>query len=100
MGIIFRIFSKSCEEKSKLSEPVREPRKVRGGTIKAAEHGLGAGFSIGREPRVRPLKRGESSVSSDSKWGPAKADSLCGEEEMPGRRSFLPAGKEAVRPVR
>ena len=27
------------------------------GTGKAAEHGLGAGLSIGRESRVRPLKR-------------------------------------------
>jgi len=56
MGIIFRIFSKSCEEKSRQSDPVREPRKVGGGTAKAAEHGLGAGFSIGREPRVIPLQ--------------------------------------------
>ena len=55
MGIIIRIFSKSCEEKSRLFDPVREPRKVGGGTAKAAEHGLGAGLSIGREPRVIPL---------------------------------------------
>ena len=64
MGIIFRIFSKSCEEKSKLSEPVREPRKVGGGTVKAAEHGLGAGLSIGRQPRVIPLQMFEVCAES------------------------------------
>jgi len=46
---------KSCEEKSTLRYPVREPRKVRGGTAKEAEHGLGAGFSIGRELRICPV---------------------------------------------
>ena len=50
---------KGSEEKSRLRYPVREPRQVRVGTVKAAEHGLRAGFSIGRESRVRPLTRFE-----------------------------------------
>ena len=41
---------------------VREPRQVRGGTEEAAEHGLGAGMSIGRHFRVRPLKRFEANL--------------------------------------
>jgi len=47
---------KGKEEKSRLFYPVREPRQVRGGTVTAAEHGLGAGLSIGRGPRVIPLQ--------------------------------------------
>ena len=42
-------------------EPVREPCLVEMGTGKEAEHGPGAGVSIGRHSRVRPLKRPESS---------------------------------------
>ena len=42
-------------------EPVREPCLVGMGTGKEAEHGPGAGVSIGRHSRVRPLKRPESS---------------------------------------
>ena len=34
---------KSCEEESTPRKPVREPRKVGGGTEETAEHGLGAG---------------------------------------------------------
>lgn len=45
---------KGCEEKSRLRYPVREPWKVRVGTVKAAEHGLGAEPSILRRFRVRP----------------------------------------------
>ena len=48
---------KSCEQKSMLAEAVREPCLVEMGTIKQAEHGLGAGVPIGRHFRVRPLKR-------------------------------------------
>jgi len=40
-----------------LAEPFREPCKVRVGTEQAAEHGLGAGLLIGKQLRVRPLKR-------------------------------------------
>ena len=39
---------KSCEEKSRLVWPVREPRELERGTEGKAEHGLGAGESIGR----------------------------------------------------
>ena len=42
-----------------IKEPVREPCLVGMGTGKAAEHGPGAGVSIGRHARVRPLKRFE-----------------------------------------
>ena len=51
---------KSCEKKSKLRYPVREPRLVERGTEKEAEHGLGAGMPIGSHPRVRPLLRVEA----------------------------------------
>ena len=47
-----------------LRQPVREPRKVGGGTGKEAEHGLGAGLSIGRESRERPLTRFEANILS------------------------------------
>ena len=47
------VYEKSCEEKSRHYCPVREPRKVGGGTEKNAEHGLGAGLSIGRQLRLR-----------------------------------------------
>ena len=53
---------KSCEEESTRKEPFREPRLVERGTEEAAEHGLGAGMSIGRLPRVRPLKRFEANT--------------------------------------
>ena len=39
------------------------------GTVKGAEHGLGADGSIGRAIRGRPLKRFESSYSLTIKWG-------------------------------
>ena len=45
---------KGSEQESTLAESVREPRLVRRGTQDAAEHGLGAGMSIGRHSRVRP----------------------------------------------
>ena len=51
------IICKCGEKKSTLAETVREPSKVRVGTEEAAEHGLGAGLSIGRQLRVRPLQR-------------------------------------------
>ena len=70
---------------------------MRGDSAGTAEHGLGAGVPIGRHPRVRPLKRFESSDSSIPDGAPAKADGLCGEEEMPGHwRNFLLAGNGAV----
>ena len=66
-----------------------------------AEDGLGAELSIGRRLRVRPLKRLESSIFSRLKGAPAKADGLCGEEEMPSHwRDFLLAGNGAVWLVR
>ena len=84
-----------------LADTVREPRQVGGGTGKSAEHGLGAGMSIGSHPRVRPLKRFESSFFLALKWGPAKADGLCGEEEMPSHwRNFLLAENGAMWLVR
>ena len=39
------------------NSPVREPGKVGAGTEQTDEHGPGAGSSIGRRSRVRPLKR-------------------------------------------
>ena len=50
---------KSCEGKSRLRYPVREPRLVERGTEKDPEHGPGAGMAIGSHSRVRPLKRYE-----------------------------------------
>ena len=71
------------------------------GTVKEAEHGPGAGMSIGSHSRVRPLKRFESSFSLTQKRDSAKAGDLCGEEEMPSRwRNFLLAGNVAVWLVR
>ena len=55
---------KSCEGKSKLSYPVREPWLVEMGTVKEAEHGPGAGMSICSHSRVRPLKRFEAKLLS------------------------------------
>ena len=74
-----------------FSGTVREPCLVGMGTETEAEHGPGAGVSIGRHARVRPLKRSESSKNlSFSNGAPAKADGLCGEEEMPSHwRNFL-----------
>ena len=84
-----------------LAETFSEPCLVRVGTAEAAEHGLGAGVSISRHSRVRPLLREESSVLFPKLWGPAKADGLCGEEEMPSHwRNFLLAGNAAVWLVR
>ena len=59
-------------------------------------------MSIGRLPRVRPLKRFESSFFLQPYNGaPAKADGLCGEEEMPSHwRNFLLAENGAVWLVR
>ena len=48
---------KGCEGKSRLRYPVREPCLVGMGTVKEVEHGPGAGLSISRQSRVRPLKR-------------------------------------------
>ena len=59
------IMEKSGEEKSTHSYPVREPWKVRVGTAKRAEHGLGAGPSIGRRLRVRPLSRVEAAFAAN-----------------------------------
>ena len=81
-------------------EPVREPCLVGMGTGKAVEHGPGAGVSIGRHARVRPLERSKSSLFF-TPGVPAKADGLCGEEEMPSHwRNFLLAGNGAVWLVR
>ena len=46
---------KSEEEKSTRNRPVREPCQVRVGTVADAEHGLGAGPSIGRRFRIAPV---------------------------------------------
>ena len=54
---------KSCDEESTLGYPAREPRLVRRGTGKTAEHGLGAGALIGKRSRVRPLKRLEAAFA-------------------------------------
>ena len=51
---------KGLEKKSTQWSTVRDPRLVRRGTEKAAEDGLGAVLSIGRQCRVRPLKRSEA----------------------------------------
>ena len=84
-----------------LAETFSEPCLVRVGTAEAAEHGLGAGVSIGSHSRVRPLKRFESSFIFNQKRAPAKADGLCGEEEMPSHWwNFLLAGNAAVWLVR
>ena len=53
---------KSCEEESTLGYPPREPRLVRRGAEKTAEHGLGAEPSIFRWLRVRPLQRFEAEI--------------------------------------
>ena len=64
-----KIWLKSDEKKSTFTEPVREPCQVRVGTEKDAEHGLGAGPSIGRRSRVRPLKRVEAEGSlCETRW--------------------------------
>ena len=80
-----------------ISESVREPCLVGMGTETEAEHGPGAGVSIGRHARVRPLTRLESSNLSFSNGAPAKADGFCGEEEMPSHwRNFLKSRKWSV----
>lgn len=48
LGYNTHTIKKSEEEESTLPTPVREPRKVGGGTEGTAEHGLGAGVSIDR----------------------------------------------------
>ena len=45
-----------------FAQPVREPCLVEMGTETEAEHGPGAGVSIGRHARVRPLKRFEADL--------------------------------------
>ena len=67
------------------------------GTQETGEHGLGAGLSTGRQPRVRPLKRQGVVFFFDPNGAPAKADGFCGEEEMPSHwRNFLLAENGAV----
>ena len=71
------------------------------GTEDTGEHGLGAGLSIGRQSRVRPLKRLRVVFSFDPNGAPAKADGFCGEEEMPSHWwNFLLAENGAVWLVR
>ena len=53
------IMDKSCEEESTLRKPFREPCLVEMGRRSTVEDGLGAGMSIGRHSRVRPLRRFE-----------------------------------------
>ena len=80
-----------------LAETFSEPGLVRAGTADAAEHGLGAGASIGRRSRVRPLERLESSILQPKIGAPTKAEGLCGEAEMPSHWwNFLLAGNVAV----
>ena len=46
---------------------------MRAGTAEEDEHGLGAGSSIGRRSRVRPLTRFESSLFSEPQmWSPQR----------------------------
>lgn len=45
-----------CEEKSTPGKPVREPCKVRVGTMDTGEHGLGADYPIGRVSPGAPVK--------------------------------------------
>ena len=59
---------KGDEEKSMLAETFSEPGLVRAGTAEAAEHGLGAGVSIGRHSRVRPLLREEADFFCETRW--------------------------------
>lgn len=47
--------TKAAKRRVFRPEPDREPCLLKMGTGKAEEHGLGAGFSTGREPRVRPV---------------------------------------------
>ena len=47
---------------------VREPRLVERGTKEGAEHGLGAGGSISRPARVRPLLRQEADFFCETRW--------------------------------
>ena len=68
-----------------------------------AEHGLGAGsVKILACPGLRPSKRSMSRLKSLIPNGAlAKADGLCGEEEMPSHwRNFLLAGNGALWLVR
>ena len=60
--------SKGWEEKSTRRNAAREPRLVEWGAREVGEHGLGAGASIGRCPRVRPLKRFEARAACESGW--------------------------------
>ena len=84
-----------------MAETLREPRLLERGAMEAAEHGLGAGTSIGSRSRVRPLLRVRVVTLLPTMGPPAKADGLCGEEEMPRhRRNFLLAGNGAVWLVR
>ena len=52
-----------------LRYPVREPRKVRVGTEKEAEHGLGAGLSIGRLSPGAPVKACKRQEDSPANQG-------------------------------
>ena len=67
-----------------------------------AEHGLGAGGTIGRVTRVSPVTGIRVVfILLPKTASPAKADGLCGEEEMPShRRNFLLAGNGALWLVR
>ena len=62
LGIITWI-AKGDDKKSRFLSLFREPRLLRRGTDDFSEDGLGAGDSIGRISRVRPLLRFESSFS-------------------------------------
>ena len=66
-------------------------RLVRGDMKDAAEHGLGAGRSIGRPSRVRPLLRFEAAIAAN-KVVPRKFYAL---GAIQGRFSFL-GGKNYV----
>jgi len=69
--------------------PVREPGKVGAGTEEAGEHGPGAGTSIGRRSRVRPLLRFESSLFFDLKNGaPQKRMAFVGKRKCRAAGGF------------
>ena len=69
MAIIKKIIVKSCEEESTPRKPVREPRKVGGGTEETAEHGLGAGRVNGEPaPGASRYRRLRCCFRHESRW--------------------------------
>ena len=66
LGLYCQLYWKSCEEESTLWEAGQRALQGESGHGQnMAEDGLGAGMSIGRLPRVRPLKRFEAKFGGD-----------------------------------